>query len=208
MKNAFLVLIFLFSLSLLESKAQSADFEAFIKKFPKKTLPIQCEYKPKQKFNKSLKISPLEAKTWLTSFKSPDGIDLNLYETLIEPFGPTKSPEGRLLQTKMNAEKVALLKQTDEYVLVLIRVYFLDKVMDYSEGERYFIHTFKPDSTPISVLWVAQKVQFDLHYNQISSQIDENGNIVSLVEVFAPSENTKKEEKYRITEMGEIVEVK
>jgi hypothetical protein len=205
MKFISLILLLSFGFKL---SAQEADFEAFINKFPKADLPYTCAYKPNLKFNKSLKISKLEAETWLAYFKSPFGHEVNLYEVLIEPFGPTKGRGGRTLVTKMEAEKVALLKKTDDYVMILTRVKFLEKVADYSEGERYLLHTFQPDGTPISVLWVAQRIQFDLHYNQISSKIDANGLITSTVEVFAPSENTKKEEVFQIQENGEIVVIK
>jgi hypothetical protein len=205
LKLFYLILGLFFSSHLL---AQEADFDVFIKKFPKGKLPYTCAYKPHVKFIKSLKINKLEAETWLSMFKSPEGFDVNLYESLIEPFGPTKSSEGKKLVSKMQAQKVALLKQTDVYVMVLIRVSFLQQVADYMEGERYLLHTFKPDGTPISVLWIAQRIQFDLHYNQISSIIDESGNIVSLVENFAPSDTSKREEKYKINEEGVIEVVK
>jgi hypothetical protein len=191
-----------------KSVAQEADFESFLSKFPKTQLPYNAAYQPNEKFNKALKISKSEAETWLTAFKSPAGHNVNLYEALIEPFGPTKNPEGEKLISRMKAEKKALLRRTEEYVLVVIRVSFLEKVADYSEGERYLLHCFTPEGQPISVLWIAQRIQFDLFYNQISSRIDESGNIVSLSEVFAPSDNSKREEKYRVTESGVIEAVK
>jgi hypothetical protein len=208
MRNFIFLTLLLGSLNWTNIQAQSLDFEKFIQKFPQQTLPYKCAYQPNLKFNKSLKISPLEAETWLSSFKTPEGFAVSLYETLIEPFGPTKSPEGRTLVSKMNAQKLAILKQTDEYIALVIRIYFIDQIADYMEGERYLLHTFKLDGTPISALWIAQRIQFDLHYNQISSQIDENGNITSLVEVFAPAENTRTEEKYQILDSGEIVVLK
>ncbi|MCU0444196.1 MAG: hypothetical protein MUE85_04705 [Microscillaceae bacterium] len=208
MRNFIFLTLFFVSLGGVDIEAQNPDFEQFIQKFPKQTLPYKCVYQPNLKFNKSLKITPSEATTWLTSFKTPEGVTINLYESLIEPFGPAKSPEGKTLVSKMKAQKLAILKQTDEYIALVIRIYFIDQIADYLEGERYLLHTFKLDGTPVSALWIAQRIQFDLHYNQISSQIDENGNITSLVEVFAPSANTQTEEKYQILDSGEIVVLK
>ena len=188
--------------------AQAPDFEAFIKKFPVKKLPYQAVAKEKVKFSAAAQITQEEAATFLVGFENPNKQTVSHYSELIEPFPLTKNEEGMEIMAVGTAQRVALLQRTDQYILVLIRSKFETKNFEHISGEQYVLHTFTPSGEPLTAVPIAQKIQFDLHSNQVSSTIDAKGNIIAIVEVFAPSGNSKTEEKYRITESGLIEQIK
>ena len=189
-------------------RAQNTDFENFLKKFPTASLPYTCVVKPKTKFPKSSEMTKEVAEMYFSGFKNTHGHAVNHYESVIEPYGPEKGENGKIISSLAKAWYVALLKRTDNYVLVLTYLTFENKGIDYMEGEQYLLHSFTANGQPIQVLNLAQRVQFDLHSNKVSGKIDTDGNIICTVEIFAPSDNSKREEKYRITEQGRIEEIK
>ncbi len=183
-------------------------FASFLKKFSQKNLPYVCVVNPKANFRKNTQISKEEAANFLTDFPNTDGRNINIYESLIEPFPPTKNEAGIIFSAKTTAQKIALLKRTPTYVLVLIRVAFENQGLDNMAGEQYVLHSFTTDGKPLTSVPIAQHVQFDLHSNKVSGRIDAAGNIKTLVEIFTVSNPRQYEEKYKILESGKIVAVK
>jgi hypothetical protein len=203
MKIAFLTLLFF---SALPAHAQEADFEAFLKSFPKRKLPYLCEVK--SSYKKKHPISQTEAKNFFTGFKNTDNHEVNHYEALIEPFMPSKDEEGREFASEATAYKVALLQRTEKYVLVLTRVVALQKGFENMESEQFLLHSFSITGEPIQVLPIAQKVQFDLHSNEIRGKVEANGSIWTRVQVHTISGTEERIERYQIQPNGIIQELK
>lgn len=187
--------------------AQNVDFERFIKGFKKERLPYKFAPDTARKFKKSQAITSEEAGSLLKNVKNYRGSTPDYYSNLIEPIEPDTSYDGRLFMYKTDAYKVALLKKTDDCVVFLVCLRFIEQGIDYMKGEQYILYSFKPNGTPISLVPVAQRIQFDYHYNQVSSVMDKEGNINTLVEVFTPSGNEKSEEKYQLTTYGDIIAI-
>lgn len=186
-------------------KILEPDFKAFLAKFPKASLPYTFAVKEKAKFKKSANLTPKEVKAFLTGFQNPDGANVSHYDALIEPFPFTKNEEGRLGGSVATGQKIAVLHQTETFVLFLTRVAFEQKGYDNVEGEQYLLYSCGLDGKPINVLPVAQKVQFDLHSNSVKGTIDSQYNIKLEVEIYTPAETQKKMEHYVVQSNGKIV---
>jgi hypothetical protein len=184
------------------------DLEAFLKRFPKTTLPYTCKVNPKAKFKKTSELSKEDAQNFLIGFKTPQGFNVDYYQTLIEPFPLYKNEEGKEHMDVSTGQIIALLKRTDAYILFVTRVAFEQKGFENVSGEQYLLYSITPTGLPIHVVPIAQKVQFDLHSNQTTSKIDKDGNITVEVEVYTVSGTEKKTEKYKIEGDGKIVSVK
>lgn len=203
MKIAFLILLCFLTLP---AHAQEGDFEAFLKTFPKGKLPYVCEVKSTHK--KKYPISQTEAKNFFTSFKNTDNHEVNHYEALIEPFAPSKDEEGREFASEATAYKVAILQRTEKYVLVLTRVLAIQKGFENVESEQFLLHSFSATGEPIHVLPIAQKVQFDLHSNEVRGKVEANGFIWTRIQIHTISGTEEIIERYQIQPNGIIQKLK
>ncbi|TAE05328.1 MAG: hypothetical protein EAZ95_19905 [Bacteroidetes bacterium] len=184
------------------------DFKVFLAKFPKASLPYVFAVKEKAKFKKSAYLTRQEAGAFLTGFQNPDGANVSHYDALIEPFPFTKNPEGMIGGSIASGQRIAILHQNEAFVLVLTRVAFEQKGYDNVEGEQYLLHSYTHEGEPITVLPVAQRVQFDLHSNSVKGTIDAQYNINLQVEIYTVSGTETKTERYTISPTGKISEVK
>lgn len=201
------VLFLFFGLMIaLPAFAQQADFEAFIKSFPQEKLPYLCKTSPAYKKQKP--ISKKEASAFLGGFKNTDGHTVSHYEMLITPFKSSKTEAGKGAMSKTKGYKIAFLQQTKAYIVVLARVAFIQKGFDNIEGEQFLLHTFKIDGTPIHTLPIAQKVQFDLHSNEVHGKVEANGYIWVRVQTHTVSGTEERIEHYQIQADGTIKELK
>jgi hypothetical protein len=189
-------------------KTPELDFKVFLAKFPKASLPYTFTAPEKPKFKKSANITRQEAEAFLTGFQNPDGANVSHYDALIEPFPFTKNPEGMVGGSIASGQRIAMLYQNETFVLLLTRVAFEQKGFDNVEGEQYLLYSYTAEGQPITVLPVAQRVQFDLHSNRVKGTIDAQFNINLQVEIYTVSGTETKTERYTISPTGKISEVK